>query len=74
MTKIIINPIGGLANRMRCIASGIALAMETGSDYEVVWAVNDELAAYVTRLYRCEVMILLMETGSFSNIPCSYRT
>lgn len=51
MTKIIINPIGGLANRMRCIASGIALAMATGSDYEVVWAVNDELAARYEDLF-----------------------
>ncbi|MBO4965975.1 MAG: hypothetical protein J6C81_06895 [Muribaculaceae bacterium] len=45
MRKIVLNPIGGLANRMRCIASGLALAAQTGADYDVVWAVNDELAA-----------------------------
>lgn len=45
MSLIVLNPAGGLANRMRCIASGISLAKETEADFRVVWAVNDELAA-----------------------------
>lgn len=42
--ELIINPIGGLANRMRAIVSAIALC----NDYnltlkEIIWAVNSEL-------------------------------
>ncbi len=45
MKKLSINPIGGLANRMRAIASGISLAHELDADFEIIWAVNDELYA-----------------------------
>lgn len=45
MTKIIINPVAGLANRMRALASGVALAKETNSDYQVIWSVDHGLAA-----------------------------
>ena len=30
-------PSGGLANRMRAIASAYALTQETGSDLQIVW-------------------------------------
>lgn len=44
-SKLIINPVGGLANRMRAIASGITLARELNVDYSIVWHVNEELFA-----------------------------
>lgn len=45
MHRIIINPIGGLANRMRAIASGISLARAIGADYSIIWSINSELYA-----------------------------
>lgn len=45
MKQLIINPIGGLANRMRALAAGISLARDLGVDYSVVWMKNRELAA-----------------------------
>lgn len=41
--EIIINPIGGLANRMRAIAAGVSLSLETGSKCKIVWPVNTDL-------------------------------
>lgn len=41
--KLIINPIGGLANRMRAIASGVALADKLDIDREIVWTCNSDL-------------------------------
>lgn len=43
--KIVINPIGGLANRMRTLAGGVALANEIGAEFDVVWCRNWEVAA-----------------------------
>lgn len=51
MRKIVLNPIGGLANRMRSIVAGLTLARESGRDYEVVWAVNEELAAKMDDIF-----------------------
>lgn len=45
MPIIYINPIGGLANRMRAIASGISLARSAGCDFRIIWRVNGELMA-----------------------------
>lgn len=45
MSMLVINPIGGLGNRMRAIASGISLAIELGCDYKIVWLRNWELNA-----------------------------
>ena len=45
MAKIILNPIGGLANRMRSIASGISLAQKCEVDYTIIWYKNWELNA-----------------------------
>ncbi len=41
--RIIVSAIGGLANRMRALASGVALAEATGRMCEAVWAVNSDL-------------------------------
>lgn len=40
-----INPIGGLANRMRALASGISLASKLNVDFSVIWLKNWELNA-----------------------------
>ncbi len=46
MPNLIVNPIGGLANRMRSIASAVSLANSCGIEkVKVIWSVNDELAA-----------------------------
>lgn len=50
-SKIVINPTGGLANRMRVIAGGISLAHTLGIEYEVIWAVNSELGARFDELF-----------------------
>lgn len=52
MSKIIINPIGGLANRMRTLAAGISLARELGCDYKVVWYMNWELNARIDEIFK----------------------
>lgn len=51
MRKIVLNPIGGLANRMRSLVAGLTLSRESGRDYEVVWAVNEELAAKMDDIF-----------------------
>lgn len=48
---IIVNPIGGLANRMRAMASGAALASFTGEEVRFVWGINDELGASYDELF-----------------------
>lgn len=40
-----INPIGGIANRMRALASGIALANDLNVDFKIIWLRNWELNA-----------------------------
>lgn len=49
--KIIINPIGGLANRMRALASGISLARELDCDFRVIWYRNWELNANMEDIF-----------------------
>lgn len=49
--KIIINPIGGLANRMRALVSGIALAQKMRADFRVIWLRNWELNAKFEDLF-----------------------
>ncbi|MDE7347356.1 MAG: hypothetical protein K2N48_11550 [Muribaculaceae bacterium] len=49
--RMIINPVGGLANRMRAMASGIALADAIGCDFRIVWRCNSELNASVEEIF-----------------------
>lgn len=49
--KIIINPTGGLANRMRALAAGISLARELNCDYKVIWYRNWELNASMEDIF-----------------------
>lgn len=51
MNRLIINPIGGLANRMRFIASSLTLAKELGADYRVVWLRNWEIGASFDQIF-----------------------
>ena len=50
--KIFIEPIGGLANRMRMIASYIEFAEKNGLDVSCVWNINNELGASFHSLFR----------------------
>lgn len=49
--KVVINPVGGLANRMRALASGLSLAGELNCDYEIVWFRNWELNARIEDIF-----------------------
>ena len=50
--KIVINPIGGLANRMRCIASGLTLAKSLNISSEIIWPVDNDLYASFEDLFQ----------------------
>ena len=41
--EIIFEPIGGLANRMRVIASGIWLCKAAGKEMKLIWTLNSEM-------------------------------
>lgn len=49
--KLTVVPCGGLANRMRAIASGIALADSTNRELQVVWNANSDLNAPFNLLF-----------------------
>jgi hypothetical protein len=51
MSKLIINPVGGLANRMRALVSGLTLAKELGVGSSVIWLRNWELNARFDELF-----------------------
>lgn len=53
---LVINPIGGLANRMRTLAGGLALAQRIGVDYKIVWLKNWELNAAFDDIFRLDVI------------------
>lgn len=49
--KTMIVPVGGLANRMRSVASAVALARETGQRIEVMWFTDWALRAPFGQLF-----------------------
>lgn len=51
MNILYINPIGGLANRMRAMAAGICLARDLGVDFRIVWCPNAELHARFDEIF-----------------------
>ena len=51
---LVINPVGGLANRMRTLAGGIALAKAIGVDFRVIWLKNWELNAAFEDIFRSD--------------------
>ncbi len=63
MASLVINPIGGIANRLRAIVSGISLADELRVPVKIVWAVNSDLAAPIDDLLNLTVF-----KGKYNNI------
>ena len=62
--KLYIVPIGGLANRMRAVASGVALAEKTGRDPVVIWHRDKWLYASFSDIFLTESLPFeLRETG-----------
>jgi len=49
--RLVINPIGGLANRMRAIAAGLQAARKLGLTPEIVWSVDKEAMAPAEALF-----------------------
>ena len=54
MNKILLVPSGGLANRMRAIASGLSLAKHTNSRLTVLWQKDKGLYADFTDIFKSE--------------------
>lgn len=52
MGKITFVPVGGLANRMRAVASAVTLAGKTESELQVVWFQDWALNASFSRLFK----------------------
>lgn len=52
--KLYVVPIGGLANRMRAIASGVALSQKTGKQLKVVWYKNSDLNASFKDIFKTD--------------------
>ena len=50
--KIIVYPLGGLANRIRSLASGVWLSRQLGVGLRVVWSVDNDLHAPFGQLFR----------------------
>ena len=70
--ELIINPIGGLANRMRSIASGISLAEKMNIDHKIVWPLTDELKCGFDLLFHnARIIKCLDQVSSFRDL-CIY--
>lgn len=52
MGKITFVPVGGLANRMRAVASAVALAAKSDSDLSIVWFQDWALNAPFSQLFK----------------------
>ena len=52
MGKITFVPVGGLANRMRAVASAVTLAEKTGSELDIVWFRDWALNASFCQLFK----------------------
>ena len=50
-TSLTIQPLGGLANRMGCIASGVLLSRQLGCRLQMVWQANDDVGAGFSDLF-----------------------
>lgn len=70
MDRLLISPVGGLANRMRAIASGISLAQNLGvSDVEVAWPVNSDLFCRFEELFEDQSQLFrVIDTGPLKDI------
>ena len=52
MGKITFVPVGGLANRMRAVASAVTLAAKSDSDLSIVWFQDWALNAPFSQLFK----------------------
>lgn len=68
-----VNPIGGLANRLRAIAAAIALARDAKCDLRLVWGVNDELKAAFADLFEMQPFGDMGIAAPESFAPLPYR-
>ena len=64
-SRIILIPIGGLANRMRAIASGWSLANAVQKDFIVVWHRNYELNASFNNIFKDDLPFKIIEPNRF---------
>ena len=64
-SRIILVPIGGLANRMRAIASGWSLAKAVKKQFIVVWHKNFELNASFNKLFKDDLPFNIIEPNDF---------
>lgn len=72
--RIILVPQGGLANRMRAIASGLVLARAVRREMTVIWHKNSELNAPFNLIFNTENLpFTLLETGGAAYRVC-YET
>lgn len=51
MNRLLLNPLGGLANRMRFIAASLTLAKEIGAAYRIIWLRNWEIGASFEQIF-----------------------
>lgn len=66
MGKILLIPIGGLANRMRAVASAVALASEKNDDLMVLWQKDDGLNADFSDIFETrDLPFKLMSVSPF---------
>ena len=49
--KVTLVPVGGLANRLRAVCSGIALALREDCDMEILWFTREEMYCPYHRLF-----------------------
>lgn len=69
--ELIINPIGGLANRMRSIASGLSLASDMQIRARVAWPVNRDLNICYDKLFcRDSLPCPLVNTNGIVDLFC----
>ncbi|MDE6272023.1 MAG: hypothetical protein K2M31_03345 [Muribaculaceae bacterium] len=79
--RIDVAAAGGLANRMRAVAAGVALAEDAGAELRVLWSVCDELMGEFGDLFEAppvrslpfEVRSLRGAWGRFSVLPPGKR-
>ncbi len=67
---IYLNAISGLANRMRAIASALALCNETSKELSVIWPINSDLKASFHDLF--EIDGLKFDVNSIGRLPYSF--
>lgn len=63
--KIILQPMGGLANRMRVVSVLYELCQNAGADFEVLWTNNRDLGAAWENLFMSPQFTVIDVSGSY---------